>query len=229
MAQEADELPGYQRGEPIHDSSASAVYRARRSADGAAVVIKRSLGSAVSARQLTRYRNEYELLRSLDSEGIVKVYDLVRQDGQIALVLQDLPGTSLRRWIESHVAASLAERLHIAVQLAAIVARRACGEHHSQGHQQPQLRLRRRLRPLQAHRFRHRDAVAYRGEQVPSTGLPRGNARLHCARADRPHEPQLRLSRGSVFARRDALRAIHRRLAARQRRPAGDGALSHRG
>ncbi len=122
MAQEAEELPGYQRGEPIHDSSASAVYRARRSADGAAVVVKRSLGSAVSARQLTRYRNEYELLRSLNSDRIVKVYDLVRHDGQIALILQDLPGSSLRRWLESHVTASLEERLRIAVQLAAIVA-----------------------------------------------------------------------------------------------------------
>ena len=48
MAQEAEELPGYQRGEPIHDSSASVGYRARRASDGACVVIKRSQGHAVS-------------------------------------------------------------------------------------------------------------------------------------------------------------------------------------
>ncbi|HLF10773.1 MAG TPA: protein kinase, partial [Gammaproteobacteria bacterium] len=121
MTQEAEELPGYQRGEPIHDSTASAVYRARRMADGAGVVIKRSHGSAVSARQLTRYRNEYELLCSLNSSGVVKAFDLVRHEGQIALILEELQGSSLRQWLETSVNAGLPERLKIAIQLAAIV------------------------------------------------------------------------------------------------------------
>ena len=115
-------LPGYQHGQSIHDSSASSVYRARRASDGARVVIKRSHGHAVSARQLTRYRNEYELLRLLDCHGVVKAYDLVRHDGHIALVLEDLPGISLRLWIESSPAAAMRERLAIAIQLADVVA-----------------------------------------------------------------------------------------------------------
>ena len=98
---EASELPEYQHGQPIHDSNAAFVYRARRASDGACVVIKRSQGYSVSARQLTRYRNEYELLRSLDCHGVVKAYDLLRHDGHVALVLEDLPGVSLRAWIES--------------------------------------------------------------------------------------------------------------------------------
>ena len=76
MAQEAGELPGYQRGEPIQDSSASSVYRARRLSDGACVVVKRSRGKEVSAGQLTRYRNEFELLRAIASDGVVKAYEL---------------------------------------------------------------------------------------------------------------------------------------------------------
>ncbi|HZF31562.1 MAG TPA: AAA family ATPase [Gammaproteobacteria bacterium] len=122
MGQEAEELPGYQRGEPIHDSSASVVYRARRAADGACVVVKRSRGNAVTARQFTRYRNEFELLGSIDCEGVVKVHDLVRHEGHIALILEDLPGTSLRRWIQSQIGATLEDRLRIAVRLASIVA-----------------------------------------------------------------------------------------------------------
>jgi predicted ATPase/GAF domain-containing protein/tRNA A-37 threonylcarbamoyl transferase component Bud32 len=122
MTKEAEELPGYQRGEPIHDSSTSVVYRARRLADGASVVVKRSHGAA-SARQLTRYRNEYELLRSLGCDGVVQAFDLLRHDGQVALILEDLPGCSLRRWIESAPEAGLRERLAIAQQLASIVAR----------------------------------------------------------------------------------------------------------
>ena len=94
---EAALFPGYQHGQSIHDSSASSVYRARRASDGACVVIKRSQGQAVTARQLTRYRNEFELLRSLDYAGIVKAYDLLRHEGHLALVLEDLPGVSLRQ------------------------------------------------------------------------------------------------------------------------------------
>jgi predicted ATPase/signal transduction histidine kinase/tRNA A-37 threonylcarbamoyl transferase component Bud32 len=121
MGHEAEELPGYQRGESIHDSSASLVYRARRAADGACVVVKRSRGNAVSARQLTRYRNEFELLASLDCEGVVKAHDLVRHEGQIALILEDLPGCSLHQWIRTGLSAPLAERLQVAVRLASIV------------------------------------------------------------------------------------------------------------
>ncbi len=122
MAQEAGELPGYQRGEPIQDSSASSVYRARRLSDGACVVVKRSRGKEVSAGQLTRYRNEFELLRAMASDGVVKAYELVRHDGQIALVLEDLPGVSLRRWLESQIGATLEQRLAVAAQLAKVVA-----------------------------------------------------------------------------------------------------------
>ena len=46
----------------------------------------------------------------------------MRHDGQIALVLEDVPGGSLRRWIESHPQAGIVERLRIAVRLAEIVA-----------------------------------------------------------------------------------------------------------
>ncbi len=119
---EASALPGYEHGQPIHDSSAAYVYRARRATDGACVVIKRPKGPAASLRQLTRYRNEFELLRSLDCPGVVKVVDLVRHQNQVSLVLEDLPGVSLRRWIESSPGAPLIERLAVAIKLAEIVA-----------------------------------------------------------------------------------------------------------
>src|SRR5688572_21561155 len=119
---EALELPGYRPVERIHESSAAVVYRAKRASDGACVVIKRSQGHSVSARQLTRYRNEYELLRSLDCRGVVKAHELLRHDGQVALVLEDLPGRSLRAWNESAREAPIRERLAVAIQLAEIVA-----------------------------------------------------------------------------------------------------------
>jgi histidine kinase len=119
---EAFALPGYEHGQPIHDSSAASVCRARRAIDGARVVIKRTKGHSVSARQLTRYRNEYELLRSLDCRGVVRVYDLLRHEGQVALVLEDLSGVSLRHWIAASPNAPLRERLLVAIELADVLA-----------------------------------------------------------------------------------------------------------
>src|SRR5688500_17056755 len=119
---EVPQLPGFELGETIHDSSAAVVYRARRASDGAVVVIKRSQGHSVSVRQLTRYRNEYELQRSIDCRGVVKAYDLLRHEGHVALVLEELPGMSLRAWIESAPETPIRERLAVAIQLAEIVA-----------------------------------------------------------------------------------------------------------
>src|SRR5438477_10507946 len=121
MAQEANELPGYERGEPIQDGGASFVYRARRLSDGTRVVIKRSRGGSVSAGELTRYRNEFELLSAISSDGVVKAHGLVRHHGQIALVLEDLPGASLRRWPKAHTSPGPEQPLRIAVQPARLL------------------------------------------------------------------------------------------------------------
>lgn len=72
--QAALRLPGYEVREILHHGGTLLVYRAVRWADRHPVVVKRSLGSPVSARQLARYRNELDLLRSLDLPEVVKVW-----------------------------------------------------------------------------------------------------------------------------------------------------------
>jgi len=96
--QAALRLPGYEVREILHHGGTLLVYRAVRWADRHPVVVKRSLGSPVSARQLARYRNELDLLRSLDLPEVVKVYDVVPHDGHVALIPEDFPGISPKRW-----------------------------------------------------------------------------------------------------------------------------------
>jgi predicted ATPase/signal transduction histidine kinase len=122
-----EDLPGYEVGDLLHDSGTSAVYRARRLSDGARVVVKRTHGSAVSVRQLTRYRNEHELLRSLDSPGVVKVHELLRHQGQLALVLEEFAGVPLTDWIAT-ARPTLGARLDAAISLTT-----ALGEVHTAG------------------------------------------------------------------------------------------------
>lgn len=122
-----DDLPGYAIGELLHNSSSSAVYRGRRLDDGAHVVVKRPQANTISARQLTRYRNEYEILRSIDFEGVIKVHDLLRHQQQLALILEEFDGVALKEWLKVSKP-SLLDRLHVAVDVA-----RSLGEVHDAG------------------------------------------------------------------------------------------------
>jgi serine/threonine protein kinase len=58
----------------IYGSLASVVYRGIREEDGRAVIIKLLKQDYPSAQELIRYKQEYEITRSLQLEGVVKAY-----------------------------------------------------------------------------------------------------------------------------------------------------------
>lgn len=58
----------------IYESSASLVYRGIRVEDELAIVVKMLKQDYPSPQELTRYRQEYEITRSLNLEGVVKAY-----------------------------------------------------------------------------------------------------------------------------------------------------------
>jgi len=113
-------LSAYDIAECLHDGEASAVHRARRRSDGQPVIIKVSKGHSASARQLTRFRNEYDLLSPLDLDGVVRTYGLVKHGGQLALILEDFGGMPLKSWL-ARGRVSLEEGLRLAARLASIV------------------------------------------------------------------------------------------------------------
>ncbi len=127
MNQPPTHVPGYELDGLLHESARSLVWRAVRLRDGAKVALKCLPGGAVSARQFTRFRNEYELLRSLDIPGVVRVHELVRTHGQLALVLDLFAGPSLLQWVRRDQPA-LEQRLK-----AAIAAARVIGQVHAAG------------------------------------------------------------------------------------------------
>ena len=113
-------LSAYDIAECLHDGDSSAVYRARRRADGQSVVVKVSKGHSASSRQLTRFRNEYDLLSRLDIDGVVQTYGLVKHDGQLALILEDFRGETLKQHLVRG-RLPLEESLQLAANLARIL------------------------------------------------------------------------------------------------------------
>lgn len=58
----------------IYESSASLVYRAIRLQNERSLIVKMLKLDYPSPQELTRYRQEYQITRSLNLEGVVKAY-----------------------------------------------------------------------------------------------------------------------------------------------------------
>ncbi len=84
----------------IYESSASLVYRGIRVPDQRAIIVKMLKQDYPSPQELTRYRQEYEITRSLNLQGVVKAYNQQDYQRTLVIVLEDFGGESLERWMQ---------------------------------------------------------------------------------------------------------------------------------
>jgi serine/threonine protein kinase len=108
----------------IYESANSLVYRGIRD-DGLAIVIKMLKQDYPSPQELTRYRQEYQIARSLDLEGVVKAYSQRDCQRTLVMLLEDFGGESLEQWMRSHPETfcpmPLATFLRLAIELTDIL------------------------------------------------------------------------------------------------------------
>jgi serine/threonine protein kinase len=120
LGQSPVQIPGYEVVATLHESASSIVCRAVRSRDRHPVILKCTPVGASTSRQLTRLRNEFALLRSLSIEGVVRAYELVQAQGQLALVAEEFSGLPLREWL-TRKKPGLAERLRAAIRFTKLI------------------------------------------------------------------------------------------------------------
>ncbi|MGD1701865.1 diguanylate cyclase domain-containing protein [Dapis sp. BLCC M229] len=106
-------LPGYLILDKIHQSMNSEVYRAIREEDAQRVILKVLKADYPTLSQLTRYKQEYELTRHLNLEGVIKAYSL--EQYQI-IILEDFGGESLNI-IQKSYQFDLTDFLDIAIKI----------------------------------------------------------------------------------------------------------------
>ncbi|MEH2370702.1 AAA family ATPase [Nostoc sp.] len=82
----------------IYESSNSLVYRGIRD-DGVAIAVKMLKHDYPSPQELTRYRQEYKITRSLNLEGVVKAYSQQDYQRTLVILLEDFGGESLEQWM----------------------------------------------------------------------------------------------------------------------------------
>ncbi|MBH8577437.1 AAA family ATPase [Nostocaceae cyanobacterium CENA369] len=91
-------LPGIAIQSKIYESSNSLVYRGIRE-DGVGIIAKMLKLDYPSPQELTRYRQEYNITRSLNLEGVVKAYSQQEYQRTLVILLEDFGAESLEKWM----------------------------------------------------------------------------------------------------------------------------------
>lgn len=115
--------------EQLHDSSRSLVYRARASADGAALIVKQPNQEFPSFQQLAQFKREYAIARRCRHPGVVRPLALQLHGGRWTMIHEDIGGVALDKLLRAAPAQlALDDFFDIALQLCA-----ALEEVHRQG------------------------------------------------------------------------------------------------
>ena len=120
-------IPGYEIQQELYRGRRRVVFRALRERDRRPVVIKTPSDEFPTPAQLTALRREYQILSSVELEGVARPLELVTYRDRLALVLEDAGGVPLKSLLASGPI-PLADALRIGAQLAGVL-----GELHRRG------------------------------------------------------------------------------------------------
>ncbi|MEJ6480830.1 AAA family ATPase [Nostoc punctiforme UO1] len=110
------EIPEYQISRKIHESANSRVYRGIHQQNNLPVIFKILKKDYPTPEEITRYKLEYEITRSLSLEGVIQAYSLQQYQRSFVIILEDFGGESLTKII-AKTKFSLTEFLKLAIQI----------------------------------------------------------------------------------------------------------------
>src|SRR5207249_1476440 len=114
-------MPGYRFEELLEERSWCVVSRAVREADGRPVIIRRLRAARVTTEDITRLRQEYELIRDPALPGVVHALALDESSAGPALVLEAVEGEPLDALLASGPL-PIEQVLYLGAQLAGTLA-----------------------------------------------------------------------------------------------------------
>ncbi|MDJ0583058.1 AAA family ATPase [Crocosphaera sp.] len=100
----------------IYESANSLVYRGMLLENNQPIILKILKENYPTPSELTRYKLEYEITRSLNFEKVIKAYDLRRYEHSLVIFLEDFGGQSLKLLIHQYQF-NLEEFLTIALKI----------------------------------------------------------------------------------------------------------------
>lgn len=85
-------IKGYTIHQQIYESSTSLVFRGVRESDRKNVVLKMNRDAHPSPKEVFRYRNEYDILKSLDIDNVIALEGLEAYENVLIIVEEDFGG-----------------------------------------------------------------------------------------------------------------------------------------
>ncbi|WP_392530690.1 AAA family ATPase [Nostoc sp. C117] len=86
----------YQILQQIYESDNSLVYQGILKPDNQPIILKILKENYPNPSELNRYKQEYEITRSMNADGIIKAYSLERYQNSLVMFLEDFGGSSLK-------------------------------------------------------------------------------------------------------------------------------------
>ena len=90
-------ISSYQAATKLYESTNSLVYRGYRESDNQAVILKILKEDYPSPAELTRYKQEYEITRALNSNLLIKAYGIEKYQNTLVMFLEDCQATALNQ------------------------------------------------------------------------------------------------------------------------------------
>ena len=110
-------LQDYDIQQAIYSSDRTVVYRGMLAKNTKPVILKFLNLQYPSLADLAQYKQEYEITRSLNIEGVVKAYELRKHQNSLVILLEDFGGRSIKQLL-SEKGFSLKEFLLIGISIA---------------------------------------------------------------------------------------------------------------
>lgn len=92
-------LENYSIGERLYQGRRFEIYKGHRESDQQKVILKVCHSALPNFMDLVALQHEYQILKQLDLSGIIHVYELIKLQDQLVLVLEDIDGLSLQQYL----------------------------------------------------------------------------------------------------------------------------------
>jgi predicted ATPase/class 3 adenylate cyclase len=93
-------ISGYQVKETLNTGERTVIYRGVRELDQQPVILKVLKEQYPSPKRIAWFKREYELLRRLNLDGVVKAHDFLVYQNRLVITLEDFDGQSLSHLIK---------------------------------------------------------------------------------------------------------------------------------
>ena len=110
-------MEDYHVTQKIYESDNSLVYRAILELNNQPIILKILKENYPTPLELARYKQEYDVIQQLNTDGIIKAYGLQRYENSIVILLEDFGGKSLDLLMSEHQF-SIEEFLVVAINIA---------------------------------------------------------------------------------------------------------------